>query len=422
MAVNKKKKCICNKDYVLNQITGNPRPLSVTEINDIRLTLFTERNADGTEFLILRGNDLFQRYHKRIEDSDITALTKYIKTNPKRITKLKLCYNNITDKGFYKLLKRCLVKERSAITHLDIMNNELTDKSIQVLAKYAKLVRLKHLRINGNDIGTKGGEYFAEFLRNNDTVEFCDIGETGQTLTSLAFLFAALRHDQTLKGLHLNRIIPLFNRYQYETKILAYHLEILLENNCTLIELHLQKNELSSHDMEYLVRGLKCNKTLLYLDINYNKIGSYGAELLAKFLETGPPLTLLHLAGNGIQDLGARALSFGLPYSKIRNLNVENNRISDDGILDILNTLKKPFYLRYLYIWGNDIGRKSCEVIERMLLSGVLFQDKLDVRLYEVDEVLYAARYTNIPEDHESYYCLNKYAEVQPILHIKRNR
>lgn len=422
----KKRRCICNTKELLCNITGNPKPLRDTELNKIRLSLFTERNSDGSGFLILRGNDIYQRYKRRIKDSDIRAICLFVREIPRRITKLDLCYNEITDAGFFKLLKKLLIKGRSCITNLNIMNNQLTETSIRHLANYGTFVRLKYLRLNGNDLGTKGGEYFATFLRENTSMEFCDIGETGQTLTSVAHIITALRTDfgsnTTVKVLDFSRIIPLFDRYSYETKWLAYHIEYLLERNETIIELHLQKNQFVGHDVEYLCRGLRCNKTLLYLDLGFNRIGEYGAELLANYLRERPNLILLNLAGNGIKNTGARALSQGLPYSKIRALDVSYNKMTDRGILDLLNTLKKPFFLRFLNIWGNTFGHVACGVIERMLLSGTLFQHTIDVKIYEVDEVLYAAYYPN-PADRNKhlYYCEQEFGYAQPILHITRN-
>lgn len=422
----RKKKCICNTVAILKQITGNPQPLTSTELNKIHLNLFTERNSDGTGYLVLRGKDIYDRYKRRITDKDIRAICLYIKEEPRRITRVDLSYNSITDDGFFKLLKKILVKGRSSVINLNIMNNKITEISILNLAKYAELVKLKYLRLNGNDFGVNGAEYFAEFLKKNVTLEYCDIGETNLTLTSVAHIITALRSDHggntSLKVLDLSRIIPLFNLYSYETKWLAYHIEYLLERNSTLIELHLQKNQFIGHDMEYLVRGLRRNEALLYLDLGYNNIGEYGAELLGKYLAEKPPLIFLNVAGNGIKDTGARALSFGLPYSKIRALDIGHNKITDDGILDLLNTLKKYYYLRFLNLWGNTITHDSCVVIERMLMSGALLQHTIDVKLYKVDDVLHAAYYPN-PADRNKhlYYDELDYGFAQPIYHIKRN-
>lgn len=423
---NRKKRCICDTVRLLGQITGSPELLKDTELNKIRLNLFTERNSDGSGYLVLRGNDIYDRYHRRIQDEDIRAICLYVRESPRWITRLDLCYNEITDLGFHKLLKKLLVKSRSSITNLNIMNNNLSEISMQYLALYAPLIKLKYLRLNGNEIGTKGGEYVAHFLRYNKSVEYLDIGETSQTLTSVAHVITALRSDHgkntSVKVFDLSRIIPVFNRYSLESKWLAYHIELLLERNSSIIELHLQKNEFIAHDMEYFARGLRRNNTLLYLDLGYNKIGDHGAEILADYLRECPQLLLLNIAGNDIRDLGARALSLGLPYSHVCALDISQNKINDEGIIDILNTIKKPYYMRFLNLWGNKITHLSCLIIERMLISGVLFQHTIDIKLYEVDEVLYAAYYPN-PADRNKhlYYCELDFGYAQPICHIKRN-
>ncbi|CAH0404409.1 unnamed protein product [Chilo suppressalis] len=423
----KKRKCICDTVHLLHQITGEPTNLPKKELNQIRLSLFTERNSDGTGRLILRGNDLYDRFKLRIQDSDIRSIYQYVREAPRRITVLDLPYNQITDTGFSKLVKKLLVKGRSSIINLNVMNNNLTEKSALVLAQYPTFIKLKYLRLNGNHLGTKGGEYFARFLEDNTSVEYCDIGQSGQTLTSVAQIVAALRTDhispnRMLKVLDFSRIDNIFNRYNYESKWLAYHIELLLERNNTLIELHLQKNEFISHDMEYFARGLRRNHTVLYLDLGYNRIGDYGAELLAKYLAENPQLIFLNIAGNEIKDTGARAISFGMPYSKLRALDISNNKITDRGVLDLLNTIRKPYYLRFLNIWGNKFGHVACGVIERMLYSGTLFQHTIDVKIYEVDEILYAAYYPN-PADRNKhlYYCELDYGFAQPIYDIKRN-
>ncbi|KAI5640064.1 leucine-rich repeat-containing protein 34-like [Phthorimaea operculella] len=423
----RKRKCICNTNQILNSITGTPRRLKTSDVNKIRLGIFTEKNSDGTGNLVLRGKDFYERYQRRITDSDIRAIVLYVREAPRRITKLDLCYNQITDKGFYKLLKKLLVKGRSSVTNLNIMNNNLTEKSIGYLATYAPVLRLRYLRLNGNNFGTKGGEFLSEFLLKNTSVEFLDVGETDTTLSSVAKIITALRFDhganKTVRVFDFSRVVPLFNRYSYETKWLAYHLEYLLKRNSSIIELHVQKNELIGHDMEYLVRGLRLNHTLLYLDLGYNRIGEYGIELIAKYLAEGQSqLILLNVAGNDIKDTGARALSFGLPFSKIRALDISRNKINDRGLLDLLNSIKKPYYLRFLNIWGNNINHITCTVIQRMLESEVLFQHTMDVFVYEVDERLYAAYYPN-PADRNKhlYYCEMEFACAQPICHITRN-
>lgn len=115
----------------------------------------------------------------------------------------------------------------------------------------------------------------------------------------------------------------------------------------------------------------------MLLDLGYNKVGDHGIEEIAKWLRTRPNLIGLNVSGNAIGNTGARlfsisclsasllslilfrALSFHMPFSKIRLLDISHNKIGDDGIIDILNSLKKPYALKLFYIWGNDIKQKT---------------------------------------------------------------
>lgn len=124
----------------------------------------------------------------------------------------------------------------------------------------------------------------------------------------------------------------------------------------------MQKCEFDGHDVELLLIGLRANKSLLMLDLGYNRIGDTGIELIALWLRERPSLLGVNVAGNQISNTGARALSAHMPYSRIRLLDISSNKIEDAGIADILHTIKKPYYMRVFYVWGNKLGKESKEV------------------------------------------------------------
>ncbi|XP_041970431.1 leucine-rich repeat-containing protein 34-like isoform X1 [Aricia agestis] len=403
--------------------------LSVTEFNDIRLGLLAVRRANGTARLPLHGRDMQQRYGARLADADVPVVCFHIRGSARRVTHLDLSFNVITDAGFLALLEHLLALPACSVTHLDVANNELTGASLGHLVKYAETIGLKHLRLAGNELGRDAGERLARFLAANDTVTALDVGDTSLTLAAVAAISAALRtdggRDASLRALDLSRILPASGRYPPETKWLAYHVELLLQRNVTLTELHLRKNALSGPDVEAVVRGLRHNGALLLLDLASNGIGDRGAELLADYLGAGPPLRVLNVAGNGIRYPGARALSLALPFSKVRALDVGDNRMTDDGVLDVLTTIKKPYYVQILRVWGNEVGPRSCTVIERMLRSGVLAAGALDVRVYGEEGAWRAARCGLAPAaDRACGGLLHRdgpeYGCAQPVYRIRR--
>lgn len=142
------------------------------------------------------------------------------------------------------------------------------------------------------------------------TLEHLDVGDSGQTLNTIQYILYIIREDigytNNLKILDVSRIVPNSAFYQYDPQDHAIDIGLMLKVNITLVELHVQKNELDGHDVEYIVQGLDRNKTLRLLDIAYNHIGDYGAEVLSNYLKSSPNLLGLNMAGNGIADIGAR--------------------------------------------------------------------------------------------------------------------
>lgn len=111
-----------------------------------------------------------------------------------------------------------------------------------------------------------------------------------------------------------------------------------------------------------MIEGLKQNRSLRFLDIGYNNICCVGVEFLSDWLKTRPDLLGLNIAGNNVKDYGGVALSFGMPFSKLRYLDISYNHIGNEGIIAILNTIKKPYMLRYFMLWGNNFNHPANEV------------------------------------------------------------
>ncbi|XP_006607533.1 uncharacterized protein LOC102675572 isoform X1 [Apis dorsata] len=137
----------------------------------------------------------------------------------------------------------------------------------------------------------------------------------------------------------------------------------------------------------------KYNNSLHILDLGCNNIGDYGIDHISKWLVRKPALKTLILCRNIITDHGARSLSYSIPFSKLLFLDISYNKITDNGMVDILCTLKKYPMLRHLKIFGNCIGHSSAKIVKRMLLSQVLNQENIDVRPYKVDHRWYFAKY-----------------------------
>ncbi|KAJ8918337.1 hypothetical protein NQ315_008030 [Exocentrus adspersus] len=386
------------------------------KITDVFLQLFCEKNSDGTKHLRLKGKDLFQRIGSRLAADNMHDLANFLK-NHNEITSVDLCYNDIGDKGA-KILAEKYLNSQNNLEHLNLMHCDIRADGMAAIAS-SNLSNLKSCRINGNQLGATGARYIASLIINCPKLVHLDIAETNLSLESIESILIVIERC-TLEILDMSRIIPNSYYTRYNVATLADDLGAVLETNETLVELHVQKCEFDGHDVEILLQRLEHSKVLEVLDLGCNRISDLGIQLISHWLKTRPPLRALNVSANSIKNFGARALSYSLPYSKIRYLDITNNKIGDDGMTAVLESLKKPCQMRLLYIWGNTIGKISCRRIKRMIASKVLDQEYIDVKICEVDGQLYPAFY---PANHykHKYYCVMDHG--CPVeLKIKRNK
>ncbi|KAK5646258.1 hypothetical protein RI129_004722 [Pyrocoelia pectoralis] len=392
-------------------------------LTEVFMQLFSEKNSDGTKNLVLKGKDLWQRIGTRLHCQDMLKVSPFLQKN-KAIVKLDLCYNEIGDKGVQVLVDDYLSMEDNTLIHLNLVSCGIGPKGVCSLLKASLTLKLKSLRLNGNKLGFKGGVIVSNLLGKSRTLIHLDMGDTDQTLATVQYFMQVMRDDigtiNKLRIFDFSRLIPMSKGYQYDPSHLAESVGEMLKVNSHLTEIHLQKNGIDGHNVELLLLGVRLNKTLLLLDLGFNNMGDYGIELIGKWISQRPPLLGLNVAANGIGDIGARALSFGMPFSKLRMLDISHNHIGNDGMIDILNSIKKPYMMRYLFIWGNNFDHRAHLIIQRMLLSTVLVQEQIDVKLYTVDEVIYAAYYPSNHYKHRYYCVMDHGCPVE--LKIKRNK
>ncbi|XP_044267601.1 leucine-rich repeat-containing protein 34-like isoform X1 [Tribolium madens] len=384
------------------------------------LQLFSEKNSDGTKKLRFKANELEQRFAEQLLPADMVYISTFLNAHPE-VVDVDLSYNGIEDEGLETLCNITLAHQNN-LQHLNLSHCDITPVGMKVLyftAEQHGFVKLKTLRLTGNKLGPTGGHLAALFAPYCPTLEYLDLGDTDQTADSVDCIFLQLYRSQ-IKILDISRVIPCNNMSQVNNVFLSESISELIRLNQTIVEIHAQKSSLDAHDIESLILGLKLNTSLKFLDIGYNNICCVGVEFLSEWLKTRPPLLGLCIAGNNIKNHGGVALSFGMPFSKLRYLDISYNYIGNEGIIAILNSIKKPYMLRYFLLWGNSFSHPANKIIQRMMLSTVFEQRGIDVKIYEVDGVLYAARYP-VDKYKQQYYGVMDYGCAVE-LKIKKNK
>ncbi|KAL1132015.1 hypothetical protein AAG570_011625 [Ranatra chinensis] len=396
--------------------------------------------------LVLRGDELYKRIGRRINDVDIETICEFVKTHPE-VVGLDLSYNRITENGasylFYFLTgNKCLES-------LNLMDNNI--RNVDVLQEMGADLHLKTLRLKGNELEKKlgmnydpdsiaedgdmpkpvrtrelrprddrprmlhaplmnwvvqGGMAIARLVEETMTLEVVDVGQTEQDVYSLVHLTNALAFNRTLTVVDLSGLLSRLY-YQAHTDHFARLIGNMLKFNTTLVELHLEKNGLTDHDLEVMLwHGMEVNKTLQLIDLSANHIGDQGADILASYLDHTRQLKGIMLRSNMIRDTGARSLSFKLPFSKVILLDLSHNRIGDQGMVDLLLTLKKPFPLLAFFFFGNLFKERVIKLVHKLILAGELWNDAVDVVVYEVDGVYSCALNGFADQYRRRYYCL----------------
>nr|XP_050861928.1 leucine-rich repeat-containing protein 34-like [Vespula vulgaris] len=271
------------------------------------------------------------------------------------------------------------------------------EAGIDYMCEIGQNLRIKSLQLSGNKFGIESSKKIALLLLKNPYLEYLDIAEVDQTISSLIYFTTVMRLDQpmyneTLKILDISRPNPgcmyFFNAEQFAT--LIGH---MLRNNTCLFALHLQKCGFNCHDIECMMINAQYNHTLHFLDLACNNIGDHGMHHLANWLIKTSALRGLILSKNIITDHGARILSHTIPFSKLKFLDISFNKITDEGMVNILNSLKKISLIKSLRIFGNFLSHITAKTIKRILLSKVLYQTNLDVKPYRVEDKWYCAQY-----------------------------
>ncbi|XP_014209662.1 leucine-rich repeat-containing protein 34-like [Copidosoma floridanum] len=353
-----------------------------------------ESCSDGTRNLILNGDYLRAKIGRRFKNWDVPYLAIFLANN-KNVVKLCLANNVIDSAGFIGLITHLLVHEY--VQELDLRNNHIGDPGINFMYYNRDKLKLKVLRLRGNEIGTRNGTKVALTVADNKFIQHLDVAETNQNESSLIYFTTVLRSDlgfdNNLKILDLSRPSPKCAYSKADGQHVAETIGIALRYNATLEELHLQKFSFSCHDVEDMLRNAGHNRTLRLLDLRCNNIGDHGVGVLSKWLRNCCPLHSLLLGHNNISNHGVRALSETVPFSKLTRLDLSHNRFDDMGAVELFNAIFKLPLIKHIRIYGNNIGSLTAEVIEKLLELNIFEQKNIDLKVYRVDGIPCLAYY-----------------------------
>lgn len=226
-----------------------------------------------------------------ITDDDIDAITRSIHM----VTHLDLSQNQLTNRHIELLLNRIDVTQ---LHTLKLEGNNLGAKATKILARNKHLLGLQHLALGYNELGDRGAIMLAKtpYLRNLNTLNLWHTHMTAEGLKALA------------RCPHLNTLQTLNVSHNLFGDLGVHYLA-------------------SSHHMGQLVT----------LDLSCNDLGNDALIALSQQSNAiGPKLKHLDLRRNQIANDGIIALAQATGIRQLESLKLWNNNIGPEGLEHLL--------------------------------------------------------------------------------------
>ncbi|KAL7863921.1 hypothetical protein AOLI_G00153410 [Acnodon oligacanthus] len=297
--------------------------------------------------------------YNKLGDSGVKELFYFLGHPYCKLQKLLLDGCNITQKGCVALVS-ALSSTSSTLRELDLSNNKLQDSGAQLLSTGLEnpQCKLEILRLVNCNITEKGFYSLLNSLKSNPThlrqldLNHNEVRESGMALLSdlmkdpHCYLEELLDKDCESQASPLKQLRDL-NQHCKKPEAAGEKMDpdLLEDLNCKLRK-HLRWCSLSGESCAILASVLSTNSSCLReLDLSNNKLQDSGVQQLCIGLENPHcQLEVLSMSGCDLTEkccaILASVLSSG--SSRLRELNLSNNKLQDSGVKLICAGLENP--------------------------------------------------------------------------------
>ncbi|CUG92168.1 leucine-rich repeat protein, putative [Bodo saltans] len=286
------------------------------------------------------------------------------------VQRLGLSNNNLGPEG--AILLATALEKNSFITQLDVSMNNIGVDGVTSLASLLKLPAhpLRNLNIWGNRLGAQGMDVLFDAVAANRSLTVLSAGNNNAGAGIGPAIARMLGANSTLTSLELRS-----NSMTAETLL---KLSDGLAQNETVATLQLGGNPLSSGPtssqisagLDAFVKRLVKNETMTSLDLASCELGTGGVIRVAGLVGASTSLKELNLSGNDAEDEAAAAIAKALlPSKSLTSLDLSTNRLTMDGVSDLLDAVQANTKILHLALQGNaeEVGRVVQEKVDAML-------------------------------------------------------
>jgi Ran GTPase-activating protein (RanGAP) involved in mRNA processing and transport len=256
----------------------------------------------------------------------------------------------------------------TTLTSLTIRDSGLNHESVQELqAMLRQNTTLQYLSLHYNRLLSAGLAEIAPALYHNTSIKSLDLSRNSlDEIESANLLRELIRRNKTITSLSLAK--NAFGRNSTATGIILEG----LRSNTALQHLDLGSCELDDHGISILANALAIqNASILELNLQRNEITSMGVRALVDdHVEVMKTLTKLCLSGNSIRCEGATILANALEDNampSLKQLQLARCCIDDGGFVALVSALEENTSLQILDLGGNTFGERGLMALAESL-------------------------------------------------------
>ena len=220
---------------------------------------------------------------------------------------------------------------------LDLCKQEITPYIGQIMENLSYNDTIQHFLLGNNEVNTAGAIAISEYIKTKHNIKTWYLAGNNLDKDAIKYICDALVDDTVCKDLWLKRN-PINEG--------SIHLKHLLENNKTIETLDLHNSGMLE-GVKNIFEGLKSNTSLKILYLDANGITSASASYIADYFD--------YLVENNIYGIDSLFLNI--------------NRLEDDGIIKIVQSMKNYHHLKRLDLGANGCSEKAMEYIYQAFKS-----------------------------------------------------
>uniref|UniRef100_A0AAY4CIG9 F-actin-uncapping protein LRRC16A n=1 Tax=Denticeps clupeoides TaxID=299321 RepID=A0AAY4CIG9_9TELE len=328
-------------------------------------------------------------------------LASALSENPRSaLHTLNVANNSLEDKGV-DVLRTSLVKQ-TALKHLNLSRNSLSPKGINILgqslsAKTSIFTTLTHLDLSGNSLRGDDLQYLCNFLGQQNNIQTLDLSNCSCPLDLIcASLFRGC--VKTLSVLNMSKSVFSQRKGKDITPFKQF-----FNSASSLSSINFSGTRFPMEALKALLLGLASNPNLkeVSLDLSSCELRSAGAQILEGCIAEIPNISSLDISDNGFdtdlttllvwlsKNRSIRHLSLGKNFNNIKSKNLvqvlsnlvhmiqeEESPLTSLSLADsklkgdlsiVLNALGSNTSLTKLDISGNGMGDMGAKMLAKAL-------------------------------------------------------